>query len=282
MAAHEGEKTQQGAEAPGAKKTSGYRSYKIVLVGSSEDTTTDPLLLWLNDMDFLHYEVPTATKFTSAGEELGKYLADQIMSGAGHVFVSGSGGAGKTRLLAQYLRGFGGKYVLTSRSSMEDLIGDLPEGTQVEVVKAEVAEAVGIAEPAEVQVWTRKQSPAVAGGVLDLGGSGLLRFITTDEVPSTTEDEPEAEHDAPEKTEAVSFKARDDIGIQVVFTGKMQPSSQPEDDDASFEMDDAYYEEVRQAVGQGTRSGLFGTSTKSLERHLRKLRDERRSREPAP
>ena len=48
-----------------------------------------------------------------------------------------------------------------------------------------------------------------------------------------------------------------------------------ETDTPPVEKDDAYYDEVSKAVGRGTRSGLFGTSTKSLERHLRKLRDER-------
>lgn len=38
-----------------------------------------------------------------------------------------------------------------------------------------------------------------------------------------------------------------------------------------LERDDAYYDEVRQAVGRGTPSVLLGTSTKSLERSLEKL-----------
>jgi len=37
--------------------------------------------------------------------------------------------------------------------------------------------------------------------------------------------------------------------------------------------DDAYYDEVRRAVGRGAPSLLFGTSTKSLERSLAKLRN---------
>jgi hypothetical protein len=41
--------------------------------------------------------------------------------------------------------------------------------------------------------------------------------------------------------------------------------------DESVERDDAYYEEVRQAVGRGAPSVLLGTSTKSLERNLEKL-----------
>ena len=43
--------------------------------------------------------------------------------------------------------------------------------------------------------------------------------------------------------------------------------------DMLVEKDDAYYDEVRQAVGGGTRSVLLGTSTRSLERNLRKLKD---------
>ena len=41
--------------------------------------------------------------------------------------------------------------------------------------------------------------------------------------------------------------------------------------DESVERDDAYYDEVRQAVGGGAPSVLLGTSTKSLERSLEKL-----------
>ena len=57
-----------------------------------------------------------------------------------------------------------------------------------------------------------------------------------------------------------------------------QPGGNPPADpqaDVPVEMDDAYYDEVRKAVGRGTRSSLFGTSTKSLERHLRELRGSR-------
>jgi hypothetical protein len=42
--------------------------------------------------------------------------------------------------------------------------------------------------------------------------------------------------------------------------------------DAPVEMDDTYYDEVRRAVGSGAPSVLLGTSTKSLERSLGKLR----------
>lgn len=41
--------------------------------------------------------------------------------------------------------------------------------------------------------------------------------------------------------------------------------------DEPVERDDAYYDEVRQAVGRGAPSVLLGTSTKSLERGLEKL-----------
>lgn len=37
--------------------------------------------------------------------------------------------------------------------------------------------------------------------------------------------------------------------------------------------DDAYWAEVQKAVGRGTPSILLGTSTRSLARALRKLRD---------
>ena len=49
-----------------------------------------------------------------------------------------------------------------------------------------------------------------------------------------------------------------------------------------IQTDDAYYDEVRKAVGRGTRSSLFGTSTKSLERGLSKLKDARRQQEQSP
>lgn len=42
--------------------------------------------------------------------------------------------------------------------------------------------------------------------------------------------------------------------------------------DEPVERDDAYYDEVRQAVGRGAPSVLLGTSTKSLDRSLEKLR----------
>ena len=42
------------------------------------------------------------------------------------------------------------------------------------------------------------------------------------------------------------------------------------------QMDDAYYDEVRKAVGRGTPSVLLGTSTRALERNLSELRRERR------
>lgn len=42
--------------------------------------------------------------------------------------------------------------------------------------------------------------------------------------------------------------------------------------DAPREMDDAYYDEVRRAVGRGAPSVLLGTSTASLNRSLAQLR----------
>jgi hypothetical protein len=41
---------------------------------------------------------------------------------------------------------------------------------------------------------------------------------------------------------------------------------------SAVETDDAYYEDVRQAVGRGTPSLLLGTSTRSLQRSFRKLK----------
>jgi hypothetical protein len=40
----------------------------------------------------------------------------------------------------------------------------------------------------------------------------------------------------------------------------------------AVELDDAYYDEVRQAVGRGTPSVLLGTSTRSLGRNLAEIR----------
>src|SRR5262249_19331556 len=42
--------------------------------------------------------------------------------------------------------------------------------------------------------------------------------------------------------------------------------------DEPVERDDAYYDEVRQAVGPGAPSVLVGTSTKSLERNVERLK----------
>ena len=46
------------------------------------------------------------------------------------------------------------------------------------------------------------------------------------------------------------------------------------------ERDDAYYEEVQRAVGRGAPSVLLGTSTRSLERNLEKLKDLQQSDTP--
>jgi hypothetical protein len=43
--------------------------------------------------------------------------------------------------------------------------------------------------------------------------------------------------------------------------------------DTPVQIDDAYYDEVGKAVGRGTPSVLLGTSTRSLKRHLTKLKD---------
>jgi hypothetical protein len=50
---------------------------------------------------------------------------------------------------------------------------------------------------------------------------------------------------------------------------------------APTRMDDAYYDEVRRAVGRGAPSLLVGTSTKSLERSLAKLRAVQESESPS-
>ncbi len=47
--------------------------------------------------------------------------------------------------------------------------------------------------------------------------------------------------------------------------------------DVPGERDDAYYDELRRAVGRGTPSLLLGTSTRSLERGLRKLKAAQRA-----
>jgi hypothetical protein len=49
------------------------------------------------------------------------------------------------------------------------------------------------------------------------------------------------------------------------------------EDMSAVQMDDAYYDEVRRAVGSGAPSVLFGTSTKSLKRNFQKLRTIRRA-----
>jgi hypothetical protein len=48
------------------------------------------------------------------------------------------------------------------------------------------------------------------------------------------------------------------------------------------EIDDAYFDEVRRAVGGGAPTVLLGTSTKSLERNLEKLKELQRHEGPLP
>jgi hypothetical protein len=58
------------------------------------------------------------------------------------------------------------------------------------------------------------------------------------------------------------------------------PSS-PVERDVSVDRDDAYYDDVRQAVGRGAPSVLLGTSTKALDRNLQKIRFAKVSDEPS-
>ena len=58
------------------------------------------------------------------------------------------------------------------------------------------------------------------------------------------------------------------------------PSS-PVERDVSDDRDDAYYDDVRQAVGRGAPSVLLGTSTKALDRNLQKIRFAKVSDEPS-
>ena len=53
-------------------------------------------------------------------------------------------------------------------------------------------------------------------------------------------------------------------------------------DEGSVQKDAAYYDEVRQAVGRGTPTLLLGTSTRSLERSLKKLKAVQQDRLPPP
>jgi hypothetical protein len=52
-------------------------------------------------------------------------------------------------------------------------------------------------------------------------------------------------------------------------------------DDAPVQMDAVYYDEVRRAIGRGTPTLLFGTSTRSLQRSLRKLKAIQQDRLPS-
>jgi hypothetical protein len=45
------------------------------------------------------------------------------------------------------------------------------------------------------------------------------------------------------------------------------------EDEAPVQRDGAFYDEVRKAVGRGTPSVLLGTSTRSLKRHMTRLKD---------
>ena len=70
--------------------------------------------------------------------------------------------------------------------------------------------------------------------------------------------------------EAEPAQARAEAGEVSVKTTEALPSVSERD--APVQMDDAYYDEVRQAVGRGAPSVLVGTSTRSLERNLGKLK----------
>lgn len=50
--------------------------------------------------------------------------------------------------------------------------------------------------------------------------------------------------------------------------------------DMAVDRDDAYYDEVREAVGRGAPSVLLGTSTKSLEANVRKIQAAQQTRSP--
>ena len=79
----------------------------------------------------------------------------------------------------------------------------------------------------------RSERPSVAIGVLGSFGTGKTTFLHA------------LEHEA-------AHEAERDTPVQI---------------------DDAYYDEVGKAVGRGTPSVLLGTSTRSLKRHLTKLKD---------
>lgn len=213
MAAREGEKTEQGAEAPSVEETSDYR---VVLIGTSDFTTARPVVLVV-DRDFLHHSASVRD------EGIGKYIAEHPEHADTPIVVRGLGGAGKTRVAYEYAQ----QYLRSKHgASPEDEI-EIAEDTGVQLGEAPGA-----------------QRPLIA---LDFGAGGTdIVFATgAGDISSTPEDEP-------------------------------APEAEP---DTPVETDDTYYDEVREAVGRGTRSILLGTSTKSLERHLSKLRDARRGRE---
>lgn len=64
------------------------------------------------------------------------------------------------------------------------------------------------------------------------------------------------------------------------FTYGTQIPSGKTEDEAPARRDAAFYEEVRQAVGRGTPTLLLGTSTRSLERNLKKLKAVQQDRLP--
>lgn len=62
--------------------------------------------------------------------------------------------------------------------------------------------------------------------------------------------------------------------------GQAQPAISSTQTDAPVRIDDAFYEEVRLAVGRGTPSVLLGTSTKSLKRNMGRLTAAQRGERP--
>jgi hypothetical protein len=65
---------------------------------------------------------------------------------------------------------------------------------------------------------------------------------------------------------------------RIEVTAAVPSDLEPEE---AVDRNDAYYDEVRRAVGRGTPSVLLGTSTKSLERNLQKVRLLESSDRPA-
>ena len=83
--------------------------------------------------------------------------------------------------------------------------------------------------------------------------------------------------DVEAKLASIPITVRDEHFLQAASRLNRPWTDLLPDLDVPFERDDAYYDEVRHAVGRGAPSVLLGTSTRSLKRGFRKLKTVRQA-----